>query len=141
MSCSAGWLKVESDVASSAKHFGRAILLYREGGFTEETMEGYKIQMAFMHAMMAGYTSFENMLTRILAMLYEKLPTGPEWHADLIRRVRAYPGRRRLRASEGFCGPGRPGRRPRGLRSGARPGRIRGGQAPLDRPDAYWDRL
>jgi hypothetical protein len=43
--------------------------------------------MAFLHAMLAGHTSLETALLRILDLLGEQPPTGASWHADLISRV------------------------------------------------------
>jgi hypothetical protein len=43
--------------------------------------------MAFLHAMLAGHTSLESALIRILELLGERAPTGAHSHADLIARV------------------------------------------------------
>jgi hypothetical protein len=43
--------------------------------------------MAFMHAMLAGPTSLETALLRILEIQGEEAPGGSQWHADLIRRA------------------------------------------------------
>lgn len=43
--------------------------------------------MAFQHAMQAGYTSFESGMRRLLALLDEPLPLGPDTHAALLRRL------------------------------------------------------
>ena len=50
-------------------------------------MEGYVRRMAFMHAMLAGPTSLETALLRILEIQGEETPGGSQWHADLIRRA------------------------------------------------------
>jgi hypothetical protein len=42
--------------------------------------------MGCMHAIMAGHTSLENALLRILDLLGEARPSGDSWHADLIGR-------------------------------------------------------
>jgi hypothetical protein len=47
-------------------HFSRAILIYRESGLHDDTMDGYVRRMAFMHAMLACHTSREKALLRIL---------------------------------------------------------------------------
>lgn len=44
-------------------------------------------RMAFMHAMLAGHTSLEKALLRVLEVIGEDAPSGHQWHADLIRRV------------------------------------------------------
>jgi len=43
--------------------------------------------MGCMHAIMAGHTSLENALLRILDLLGEARPSGESWHADLIERI------------------------------------------------------
>ncbi len=40
-----------------------------------------------MHAMQSGHTSLEAALSRILDLLGEEMPSGRDWHADLIRRA------------------------------------------------------
>ncbi|HSU07000.1 MAG TPA: hypothetical protein VLI93_15655 [Acetobacteraceae bacterium] len=50
--------------------------------------------MAFMHAVMAGHTSLETGLNRVLTLLNEETPSGGTWHADLIRRVSSATGNR-----------------------------------------------
>jgi hypothetical protein len=43
--------------------------------------------MAFQHAMMAGHSSVESALLRILDLFGEQAPTGTRWHSDLIARA------------------------------------------------------
>ncbi|MCE6958726.1 hypothetical protein LAZ40_06655 [Cereibacter sphaeroides] len=64
-----------------------AVELHRAGGFEVEGLDGYRANMAFMHAMQSGHTSFESAMLRILNMLGEEKPTGESWHRDLIRRI------------------------------------------------------
>ncbi len=91
----ARWIEVEDDLTGAAEHFERAVALYEAGGFDAPGLDGYRAEMAFMHAMQAAHTSLENGLLRILEMLGEERPVGGTWHADLIRRVaRELPGSR-----------------------------------------------
>ncbi len=83
----ARWMEIERDAAAAAGHFARAAALNELGGFDAAGLEGYRAQMAFLHAMQSGHTSLENCLLRILEMLGEEAPTGSNWHADLINRV------------------------------------------------------
>lgn len=40
-----------------------------------------------MHAMLSGHTSLESALVRLMNLLGEDVPEGPQWHADLLRRA------------------------------------------------------
>ncbi len=52
--------------------------------------------MALMHAAQSGYTSLETAILRVMKILDEEPPSGPDWHAQLIARAaRPLPGRRR----------------------------------------------
>ena len=68
------------------KHFN-AVDLFREGGFENPDLRGYKASMAVMHAMQSGHTAAEAALKRILDILGEEHPTGEDWHDILIRRL------------------------------------------------------
>jgi hypothetical protein len=81
------WTDVEADSAAAVDHFSRAIQIYRQAGLQDDTMDGYVRRMAFMHAMLAGHTSMEKTLLRILQVQGEEAPGGSQWHADLIRRA------------------------------------------------------
>ena len=81
------WLEIDSSVATSVSHFGNAVEIYRQPGLNDDSMPGYIRRMAFMHAMLAGYTSLETALVRILEVRGEDTPTGRQWHADLIQRA------------------------------------------------------
>ena len=83
----ARWLEVTADCREAVRHFTLSVQLFEAGGFEEDSLSGYRAQMAFMHAMFAAYTSLETMLTRILAMVGEEAPVGPNWHADLLKRA------------------------------------------------------
>jgi hypothetical protein len=54
----ARWLDIEADATSSVNHFAHAVQIYRGPDLHEQTMDGYVRRMAFMHAMLAGHTSF-----------------------------------------------------------------------------------
>ncbi len=81
------WRDVSDDLASSKRHFGEAVALFRRNIGKMTLAESYLEVMAFQHAMQAGYTSFESALRRLLALLDEAMPQGPDWHAVLLRRV------------------------------------------------------
>ncbi len=83
----ARWLDVEDDLGAAIRHFRNAARLYDAGGFDEPDLDGYRARMGLQHAMQAGHTSLEGALQRILDILGEETPTGPNSHADLIRRV------------------------------------------------------
>jgi uncharacterized protein YutE (UPF0331/DUF86 family) len=83
----ARWLDVDADVASATRHFRNSVALYRAGGFTSDGLEGYRAQMAFMHAMQSAYNSAEAALMRILRLLDEEIPQGEDWHYKLIERL------------------------------------------------------
>ncbi len=85
----ARWFEVDQDVAAGMLHFRRSAELYAANGFEREGLEGYRAQMAFMHAMQSGHISVEAALVRILDMLGEERPTGSDCHATLIGRLSA----------------------------------------------------
>ena len=87
------WRDIEADIESSKRHLEEAIAMCDE--WKSGIPLDYRSAMAFQHAMLAGYTSLESALTRILAMLDERPPVGPDSHAALLRRVaQAIPGER-----------------------------------------------
>lgn len=81
------WVEIEADFAGATEHFSQAASLFDEAGFDLPGAAGYRATMAFLHAMLAGYTSFESGLLRIMNMIGEDPPTGSRWHSDLIRRA------------------------------------------------------
>ena len=81
------WSDIDADIAAAVEHFSRAVQIYRAAGLHDETMDGYMRRMAFMHAMLAGHTSLEKALLRILQIQREEAPSGGQWHADLIQRA------------------------------------------------------
>jgi len=89
------WFEIDADVEAATRHFRQSIALYRDGGFDQPGLSGYRASMALMHALQSAHTSLESALIRILEMIGEERPIGDNWHADLIKRVAAVrPGRR-----------------------------------------------
>lgn len=78
------WDDIAGDIASMKRHLGQAVAIHRDR--MAETPD-YIHAMAFQHAMQAGYTAFEAFLKRLLHLLEEPLPTGPNSHAALLSRV------------------------------------------------------
>ncbi|MDQ3560186.1 MAG: hypothetical protein M3453_13580 [Pseudomonadota bacterium] len=77
------WKYVFSDAGYAAKHFTRAIEVYsRPAPASDE--EDYISSMGFMHMMQSGHTSAEAALRRVLGIVNEELPIGPDTHARLI---------------------------------------------------------
>lgn len=87
MKVDARWDDVRVDVESAVRHLENAQKIFLEDDFSAPGLVGYKSEMAFMHAMHAGYTSFESALSRVLDIMGEELPGGNSWRADLLRRV------------------------------------------------------
>lgn len=83
------WDDIQADLTSAKAHFAQAVALYGSG------VGDYVPSMAFQHAMQAGYTAFETAMKRLLHLLDEPLPVGPDWHAILVKRLgRAVEGHR-----------------------------------------------
>jgi len=80
----ARWHEIDDAVASAVRHFMGAASIFPRLANAEDR---YFAEMAFLHAMLAGQTSLESVLLRILELLREQAPTGPRWHADLIARA------------------------------------------------------
>ena len=81
------WSDVDDDIASSRHHFTMAIDIFDRLARIAPGRDRYMVTAAFMHAMLAGYTSFESGMKRLLLMMEEPLPTGGRSHADLVRRI------------------------------------------------------
>jgi hypothetical protein len=62
-------------------------MIFDSVNLNADDLNGYMARMALMHSMQSGYTSFENGLKRILAMIEEPLPRGDDWHAALLSRA------------------------------------------------------
>ncbi len=84
----ARWFEVDSDVAAATEHFARSVEIFAAGGFSGDDLAAYRARMGFMHAMQSGHTSLESAVVRIMGLLCEDVPSGAEWHADLVRRAR-----------------------------------------------------
>jgi hypothetical protein len=69
----ARWSEVDDAVASAVRHFSGAVTIYPRLTTTEDR---FFAEMAFLHAMLAGQTSLEAALLRILDLLAETAPTG-----------------------------------------------------------------
>jgi hypothetical protein len=83
----ARWFEIDAAVAAAIRHFAGACAIYAKIPVTAADEDRYLVEMAFMHAMLAGQTSLETALLRILDLSGEEAPTGHRWHADLIRRA------------------------------------------------------
>ena len=83
----ARWIDVERDITSGLCHIERAIILYESRDISGDNLDQYFNRMGFLHAMQSGYTSMENGLRRVLMILEEERPEGPDWHATLLRRL------------------------------------------------------
>lgn len=81
------WSDVGDDLASAKRHFGNAVHLFKSEQFRAGSAPDYLPEMAFLHAMQSGYTSFEAALKRVFALLDEKLPVGSGSHSALLRRA------------------------------------------------------
>jgi hypothetical protein len=91
----ARWIDIADDIRWAVHHFAMAVRLFEIGGMDGEEIEAYRNRMAFMQAMQSAYTSLEGGLERILDILGEAKPTGPDYHAALVRRIsRPVPGER-----------------------------------------------
>ena len=71
------WGDIDHDLASAQKHFANGIALFRSERFVAQTNPDYYDEMAFLHTMQSGYTSFESALKRLFGLLQEDLPRGP----------------------------------------------------------------
>jgi hypothetical protein len=80
----ARWSEIDDAVASAARHFAGAASIFPT---LATTGDRYIAEMAFLHAMLAGQTSLEAALLRILDLFEEEAPSGARWHADLIARA------------------------------------------------------
>lgn len=82
----AGWDDVLWSVDSAIRHFEAAAAMAEDGPLGAGDTTSYRNEMALMHAMQSGYTSFENALTRTLKLLDEDAPVGADWHRQLVER-------------------------------------------------------
>ncbi len=80
------WDEIDRDMASAERHLSNGASLFRRKGFGTALPVDEADEMAFMHMMQSGYTSFEAGLKRILLLIGEEQPKGSQSHADLLRR-------------------------------------------------------
>jgi ribonuclease HepT-like protein len=83
----ARWFEIDTAIAAAVRHFSWAVSFFGKIPGTSAIEDRHLVEMAFMHAMQSGHTSLEAALVRILDICGEALPTGANWHADLIRRA------------------------------------------------------
>jgi hypothetical protein len=83
----ARWFEINAAIEAAVRHFTWAQSFYAKIPGTNAIEDRHLVEMAFMHAMQSGHTSLETALLRILDLHEEAPPTGPTWHADLIRRA------------------------------------------------------
>lgn len=81
------WVDIDRAVGSAIRNFRQGVEFAHHPDFPASDVIGSALQMGCMHAIMAGHTSLENVLLRILDLLGEARPSGDSWHADLIGRV------------------------------------------------------
>ena len=72
----ARWFEIDAAVAAAIRHFAGACAIYAKIPTTAADEDRYLVEMAFMHAMLAGQTSLETALLRILDLSGEEAPTG-----------------------------------------------------------------
>ena len=83
----ARWFEINAAVTAAVRHFAGACTIFEKIPATVTQEDRYLVEMAFMHAMLAGQTSLDAALIRILDLTGEEAPTGARWHADLITRA------------------------------------------------------
>lgn len=81
------WIEVRADFQSATKHFETAQRLYVRGTTVTDEEQEHVFALAFMHAMQAGHTSMESGMVRIMNLVQEDVPSGDQWHADVVKRM------------------------------------------------------
>jgi hypothetical protein len=81
------WIDVDADIANAIRHFGNAVEIYGRGGLDDPGLEGYERSAAFQFAVQSGYTAAEAAMERIMGILNEEVPTGENYHRDLVLRL------------------------------------------------------
>jgi len=79
------WGDILDPAKSAAFHFRAAEDIFAEGGLEANDQSGYRDRMAFYHSMQSAHTSLESALKRALVAMGQRLPTGGEWHKQLLR--------------------------------------------------------
>jgi hypothetical protein len=80
----ARWSDIDQAVASSVRHFSGAVSIFPQ---LATASDRYLVEMALLPAMLAGQTSLESALLRILELLDEAAPTRARRRADPIVRA------------------------------------------------------
>jgi hypothetical protein len=83
----ARWFEIDAAFAAAVRHFAGAGTIFSRVSAALAPEDRYLVEMAFMHAMLAGQTSLEAALLRILDLHGEEAPAGARCHADLIQRA------------------------------------------------------
>jgi hypothetical protein len=87
----ARWFEVDLDIRAAVDHFEKSIVLHQKGGFDDSGIDGYRAEMALMHALQSAHTSLESGLLRILEILGEERPVGENWYlADAANETRRF---------------------------------------------------
>ena len=81
----ARWADIERGLASSRRHFAMAIEAFVEVRNAPSDRERYFRRGAFMHAMLAGYTSFENAMKDLIPAVISL----DRWQARMRAAARA----------------------------------------------------
>ena len=82
------WGDIDADLSSAKRHYREALGLFGLPIFAIARAPDYLHEMAFLHAMQCGYTSFEAALKRLLVLIDEDLPQGGDTHKSLLDRAR-----------------------------------------------------
>ena len=86
----AKWADVQEDFCRAANHFKMSKMIFDNGGLDADSTNGYMARMALMHSMQTGYTSFEDGLKKIFAVIAEPTPLGGDdwsWDTALLSRA------------------------------------------------------
>lgn len=81
------WIEIVNDFQAAKKYFEAAQKLYEKGTSTDDEDEEFTFALAFMHAILTGHTALESGMERIMDLVGEDVPTGKNWHADIVKRM------------------------------------------------------
>lgn len=81
------WGDILDAARSAAFHFRAAERILLRGGLEDSGEVAYEHRMAFYHAMQSAHTALESALKRALVAVGKRLPTGAEWHKELLKRA------------------------------------------------------
>lgn len=88
------WADIEELQNSAIEHFRNAVEDYAEGEAAHSMRRRRQLSASVQHEMVAGHTSVEALLRRLLDGVGEPNPQGSDWHAALLRQVCAPTDRR-----------------------------------------------